>query len=190
MSGLIPPSPRQAAEAARPLVLTVFRIVVGLLFACHGAASLFGVLGGTKGGSIPLGQWPGWWAALIQLVGGALVLLGIGTRTAALLCSGSMAYAYFTVHQERALLPLQNGGEPSVMFCWAFLTIAVLGSGPYSLDRLLAHSLGRLSTARRPAAEPAPAPVGPAEPAGPTRPSRPTGLSPRSDAARPRRPWR
>ncbi|MFJ4186553.1 DoxX family protein [Kitasatospora sp. NPDC089509] len=184
MSGLIPPSPRQAVEAARPLVLTVFRIVVGLLFACHGAASLFGVLGGTKGGSIPLGQWPGWWAALIQLVGGALVLLGIGTRTAALLCSGSMAYAYFTVHQERALLPLQNGGEPSVMFCWAFLTIAVLGSGPYSLDRLLAHSLGRLFTAHRPATEPAPAPVGPAEPAGPT------GLSPRSDAARPRRPWR
>ncbi|MFJ7243360.1 DoxX family protein [Kitasatospora sp. NPDC098652] len=149
MPALIPPTPQQAVEAARPLVLTVFRIVVGLLFACHGAAALFGVLGGAKGGgSIPPGQWPGWWAALIQLVGGALVLLGSGTRTAALLCSGSMAYAYFTVHQEQALLPLQNGGEPSVMFCWAFLAIAVLGSGPYSLDRLLA--------ARRPAAEPSP----------------------------------
>ncbi|MET8624381.1 DoxX family protein [Kitasatospora sp. NPDC004669] len=145
MPAHFPPLPRQAAEAARPLVLTAFRIVVGLLFACHGAASLFGVLGGAKGGgTVPLGQWPGWWAALIQLLGGALVSLGIGTRSAALLCSGSMAYAYFTVHQEHALLPLQNGGEPSVMFCWAFLSIAALGSGPYALDRLL--------TTRRPAA--------------------------------------
>ncbi|MFE6054409.1 DoxX family protein [Kitasatospora sp. NPDC056446] len=140
MSAPVPNNPRQAAEAARPLVLTAFRIVVGLLFACHGAAALFGVLGGTKGGgTVPLGQWPGWWAALIQLVGGILVLLGAGTRTAALLCSGSMAYAYFTVHQEHALLPLQNGGEASVMFCWAFLAIAALGSGPFALDRLLAR---------------------------------------------------
>ncbi|MFI8455661.1 DoxX family protein [Kitasatospora sp. NPDC085464] len=138
MSAHVPTTPREAVETARPLVLTAYRIVVGLLFACHGAASLFGVLGGAKaGGTVPLGQWPGWWAALIQLVGGVLVLLGAGTRTAALLCSGSMAYAYFTVHQEHALLPLQNGGEASVMFCWAFLAIAVLGSGPYALDRLL-----------------------------------------------------
>ncbi|MEV7773356.1 DoxX family protein [Kitasatospora sp. NPDC086791] len=153
MSAHVPTTPRQAAEAARPLVLTAFRIVVGLLFACHGLASLFGVLGGAKGGgTLPIGQWPGWWAALIQLVGGILVLLGAGTRPAALLCSGSMAYAYFTVHQEHALLPLQNGGEASVMFCWSFLTIAVLGAGPYALDRLIA---------RRPvgaAAEPAAAP--------------------------------
>ncbi|WP_051824903.1 DoxX family protein [Kitasatospora aureofaciens] len=138
MPARIHATPAQAVEAARPIVLTAFRVVVGLLFACHGVASVFGVLGGTKGGgSLPLGQWPGWWAALIQLVGGALVLLGVGTRYAALLCSDSMAYAYFTVHQEHALLPLQNGGEPSVMFCWAFLAIAVLGAGPYSLDRLL-----------------------------------------------------
>ncbi|MFI6848303.1 DoxX family protein [Kitasatospora sp. NBC_00085] len=133
----MPTSLQQALDSARPIVLTAFRAVVGLLFACHGAASLFGVFGGAKGGgTIPAGQWPGWWAALIQLVGGVLVLAGLGTRIAALLCSGSMAYAYFTVHQEHALLPLQNGGEPSVMFCWAFLAIAALGSGPFALDRL------------------------------------------------------
>ncbi|MGW3229948.1 DoxX family protein [Kitasatospora sp. NPDC001095] len=134
-----PTHTRQAVDAAGPAVLTAFRIVVGLLFICRGASSLFGVFGGAKGGggTVPLGQWPGWWAALIQLVGGALVLLGAGTRVAALLCSGSMAYAYFTVHQEHALVPLQNGGELAVMFCWAFLAIAVLGSGPYALDRLL-----------------------------------------------------
>ncbi|MFH9352878.1 DoxX family protein [Kitasatospora sp. NPDC017646] len=155
MPAHIPTPPRQAVEAARPIVLTAFRAVVGLLFGCHGAASVFGVLGGTKGGgSLPLGQWPGWWAALIQLVGGALVLLGVGTRPAALLCSGSMAYAYFTVHQEHALLPLQNGGEPSVMFCWAFLAIAALDSGPYSLDRLLTIRRPRAAAAEPAAARP------------------------------------
>ncbi|MER6303880.1 DoxX family protein [Kitasatospora sp. NPDC001539] len=154
MSAPFPATPRQAAEAARPYVLAAFRAVVGLLFTCHGAASLFGVFGGAKGGgTIPLGEWPGWWAALIQLVGGALVLLGAGTRSAALLCSGSMAYAYFTVHQEHALLPLQNGGEPSVLFCWAFLAIAVLGSGPYALDRLLTARTPR-ARAAEPVAQP------------------------------------
>ncbi|MBP0453201.1 MULTISPECIES: DoxX family protein [unclassified Kitasatospora] len=139
----MPTTVQQALDSARPVVLTAFRVVVGLLFACHGAASLFGVFGGAKGGgTIPVGQWPGWWAALIQLVGGALVLAGLGTRIAALLCSGSMAYAYFTVHQEHALLPLQNGGEASVMFCWAFLAIAVLGSGPFAVDRLFTGRAG------------------------------------------------
>lgn len=79
-------------NAARPYALGLFRIVTGLLFACHGAASLFGVLGGAHGGgTVPLGAWPGWYAAVIQLVAGALVLLGAGTRSAAFLASGSMA---------------------------------------------------------------------------------------------------
>ncbi len=99
-------------------VLSLFRMVAGLLFACHGAASLFGVLGGARGtgASVPVGAWPSWWAAMIQLVGGALVLLGLFTRPAALVCSGSMAYAYFVVHQPKALLPLANGGEPAALF--------------------------------------------------------------------------
>ncbi|WP_051838546.1 DoxX family protein [Streptomyces sp. NRRL WC-3742] len=140
MSTNLPASTKQLAETAQPYVLAAFRVVVGLLFAFHGAASLFGVFGGAvgkHGGSVPVGEWPGWWAALIQLVGGVFVLAGAGTRWAALLCSGSMAYAYFTVHQEHSLLPLQNGGESSVMFCWAFFAIAFIGSGPYSVDALL-----------------------------------------------------
>ncbi|MFI9718488.1 DoxX family protein [Streptomyces sp. NPDC052396] len=128
-------------DAARPYVLSAFRIVVGLLFACHGAASLFGVLGGAVGGgSIPAGTWPGWYAAVIQLVGGVLVLLGAGTRGAAFISSGSMAYAYFNVHQSHALWPIQNGGEASVMFCWAFLLLVFTGAGPLSVDRLAARS--------------------------------------------------
>ncbi len=126
-------------DAARPYVLSAFRAVVGLLFACHGAASLFGILGGaagSHGGTIAAGTWPGWYAAVIQLVGGVLVLLGVGTRGAALVSSGSMAYAYFNVHQSTALWPIQNGGEASAMFAWAFLLIVFTGPGAVSLDRL------------------------------------------------------
>ncbi|MEU4381203.1 DoxX family protein [Micromonospora echinofusca] len=125
--------------------LSLFRAVVGLLFLCHGLASLLGILGGSRGTgeAVPLGEWPGWWAALIQAVCGGLVLVGLLTRPAALLASGSMAYAYFVVHQPDALLPLRNGGELAVLFCWSFLLIAVFGPGAWALDTLL--------RARRPA---------------------------------------
>ncbi|MFF9106603.1 DoxX family protein [Streptomyces sp. NPDC014776] len=143
-------------NGAQPYVLGLFRIVVGLLFACHGAASLFGVLGGAaggNGGTIPAGTWPGWYAAVIQLVCGTLVLLGLGTRAAALVASGSMAYAYFDVHQGTALWPIQNGGEASAMFCWAFFLLVFTGSGAFGVDRLLAR---RSAAADRPAPERAP----------------------------------
>ncbi|SES48493.1 putative oxidoreductase [Streptomyces sp. yr375] len=126
-------------NSAQPYAIALFRIVVGLLFACHGAASLFGVLGGamgSKGGTIDAGAWPGWYAAVIQLVCGVLVLLGLGTRGAAFLASGSMAYAYFNVHQSMGLFPMQNGGEASAMFCWAFLLLVFTGSGALGLDSL------------------------------------------------------
>ncbi|MGZ3145290.1 DoxX family protein [Lentzea chajnantorensis] len=124
----------------RQLALSLFRFVVGLLFACHGAATLFGVLGGPHGGRTPgFAHWPTWWAAVIQLVGGALVLLGLVTRAAAVVCSGSMAYAYFTAHQPHGLFPIENGGEPAALFSWAFLLLAVLGPGRWALSELLAR---------------------------------------------------
>ncbi|MCH5677062.1 DoxX family protein [Streptomyces gilvus] len=128
-------------NTAQPYVLGLFRIVVGLLFTCHGAASLFGVLGGAfgQGGTIPAGTWPSWYAAAIQLVCGALVLLGLATRAAAFVASGSMAYAYFRVHQPHALLPIENGGEAAAMFCWALLLLVFTGSGAFALDRLFAR---------------------------------------------------
>ncbi|MET9427068.1 MULTISPECIES: DoxX family protein [unclassified Streptomyces] len=125
-------------DRVRPYALGLFRVVVGLLFLCHGAASLFGVLGGAagSGGTVPAGSWPGWYAAVIQLVGGALVLLGLGTRATAFLASGSMAYAYFSVHQPMGLFPLENGGEASALFCWALLLLVFTGPGALSLDAL------------------------------------------------------
>ncbi|MER5253849.1 DoxX family protein [Streptomyces sp. NPDC002855] len=126
-------------NSAQPYALGLFRIVIGLLFACHGAASLFGVLGGAAGGgTVEAGTWPGWYAAVIQLVGGGLVALGLGTRAAAFISSGSMAYAYFKVHQPEALWPLQNDGEASAIFCWAMLLLVFTGSGALGLDRLFA----------------------------------------------------
>lgn len=122
--------------------ISLFRMVMGLLFLCHGLASVFGVLGGNRGSghAIPAGEWPGWWAALIQVICGALVLVGLLTRPTALLASGSMAYAYFTVHQQQALLPIRNGGELATLFCWSFLLIAVLGPGGWALDTLLSRT--------------------------------------------------
>ncbi|WP_338496639.1 DoxX family protein [Streptomyces sp. SJL17-4] len=141
-------------DQSQPYALGLFRIVVGLLFACHGAASLFGVLGGAMGGgTIPAGTWPGWYAAVIQLGAGGLVLLGLGTRSAAFLASGSMAYAYFKVHQPEALFPLQNGGETSALFCWAFVLLVFTGPGALALDSLFRGRVGAGSTAHRTSAE-------------------------------------
>ncbi|MEW2546819.1 DoxX family protein [Streptomyces sp. NPDC047002] len=119
-------------DRAQPYALGLFRIVVGLLFTCHGVATLFGVLGMR---AVPVGAWPGWYAAVIQLVGGALVLTGLAARPVALVSSGSMAFAYFSVHQAHGVLPLQNGGEAAVFFCWAFLLITVMGPGALGLGR-------------------------------------------------------
>ncbi|MEV5545458.1 DoxX family protein [Streptomyces sp. NPDC052309] len=118
----------------------LFRMVTGFLFACHGAATLFDVLGGAYGGTPAFGDWPSWWAAVIQLVGGGLVFAGVGTRAAAVVCSGSMAYAYFVEHQPEALFPIENGGEAAAMFCWSFLLIAALGPGRWALAPVLARS--------------------------------------------------
>jgi len=112
-----------------PVAYAAFRIVVGFLFMCHGAQKLFGAFGGhqTLHPALML------IAALIEFGGGILVILGLGTRMAALLCSGEMAVAYFRVHQPRGFLPIQNGGEAAVFFCFAFLFIACYGGGKFAV---------------------------------------------------------
>ncbi|WP_229070959.1 DoxX family protein [Actinoplanes sp. DH11] len=122
-----------------------FRVVVGLLFACHGLSGLFGLLGGSRGTgeAIPVGTWPNWYAALIQLVCGLLVLAGLFTRPAAILASGSMAYAYFVVHQPDGLMPIENGGVTPALYAWTFLLIAVFGAGSFSVDALIGSRRGK-----------------------------------------------
>jgi putative oxidoreductase len=120
------------------ITVSAFRIVVSFMFVCHGLQG-FGAFGGIDGAGtgVPFGTWPGWYAGVIELIGGAMVLLGVLTRPAALLCSGAMAFAYFTVHQSLALLPLQNMGEPAALYSWIFLLIAVLGPGSLTVATLL-----------------------------------------------------
>lgn len=120
------------------LTVSAFRIVVSFMFTCHGLQG-FGLFGGVDGAgtAVPVGMWPGWYAGVIELVAGAFVLFGVGTRAAALLCSGTMAYAYFTVHQSLGLLPVQNMGEPAALYSWIFLLIAVLGPGSLTVATIL-----------------------------------------------------
>ncbi len=139
----------QRLDDLRPYVLSLFRVVVGLLYACHGFGALFGVIGpaagpdliGPGGGAdidtVEVGEWPLFYAAVIELVGGSLLMLGVGTRVAALVCSGEMAYAYFTVHAEVDLWPIDNGGEIPAFYAWALLLLACTGPGALTLERLL-----------------------------------------------------
>jgi putative oxidoreductase len=133
------PSPTALQAVLAGPVLSLLRIVAGFLFACHGAMTLFGALGGLppEAGDIGVGDWPFWYAGLVEFFGGGLIMLGLFTRPVALLCSGAMAYGYFTVHQPMALWPIQNLGELAILNAWVFLLIAVLGPGPWSLGALL-----------------------------------------------------
>lgn len=110
----------------------LLRIVAGFMFLCHGAQKVFGVLGGERAESfvslIGLG-------GIIELVCGALILVGFQTRLAAFLSSGTMAVAYFMFHQGDGLLPIQNGGELAVLYCFVFLFMASQGDGIWSLGK-------------------------------------------------------
>ncbi len=120
----------------------VLRIVAGLMFACHGAQKLFGALGGHKMLGNPLMTAAG----LIELVGGVLIALGLFAGWAAFVAAGEMAVAYFHVHFPKGPVPIQNGGELAVLYCFVFLYIASRGSGPYGLAL---RSAGRGSRPRR-----------------------------------------
>ncbi|MDQ1321449.1 MAG: putative oxidoreductase [Actinomycetota bacterium] len=117
-----------------PTVLGIFRIVIGFLFALHGTAKLFG-WPATKSGAVPFGTWPYWWAGVIELIVGVLVMVGLFTRIAAFIGSGTMAFAYFTAHQPDGLLPIQNGGELAAVYCFAFLLLVFAGSGALAVRR-------------------------------------------------------
>ena len=117
----------------------LLRIVAGLLFACHGAQKLFGVLGGVggqPGTAVPLYSLMGL-AGGIELVGGLCITLGVLTSYAAFIASGEMAMAYFTAHAPRSFWPLENKGELAVLYCFLFLYMAARGSGIWSLERRL-----------------------------------------------------
>ena len=120
-------------NAQAPRILGVTRVLAGIMFACHGAQKLFGLFGGIPPG-VPKALI--WSAGPIELVGGALIAVGLFTRMTAFVCSGLMAFAYFIGHAHNGFWPASNGGEMAVLYCWLFLFMAAQGPGAWALDNL------------------------------------------------------
>jgi putative oxidoreductase len=113
-----------------PYAYALLRIVAGLLFVCHGGQKIFGWFGGQP---VPLGSLFGL-AGIIEIALGTLITIGLLTSIAAFIASGEMAVAYFIGHFPKSFWPLENAGEPAVLFCFIFLYIATQGSGIWSVD--------------------------------------------------------
>ena len=115
-----------------PRMLSVLRIMTGLLFLQHGLSKFF---------AWPAAAPPNFQAmsliglaAALELVGGALIAAGLFTRIAAFIASGEMAFAYFMGHAGQSFLPQVNRGEGAIMFCFIFLYVAIAGGGPWAID--------------------------------------------------------
>jgi putative oxidoreductase len=120
-------------DRASPYVLSILRIITGLLFLQHGLQKYFHFP------SAP--NYPMWWLiyvqGIIEIVGSVLLAGGLYTRIVAFILSGDMAVAYFMVNFPRSFYPLANGGELAVLYCFVFFYIFFAGGGPWSLDRIV-----------------------------------------------------
>ena len=130
-------------ETQRPgwpgAIHSLLRVVTGALFIQHGVQKLFGLLVSANhawNGPPPVfSQF--WFAGVLEVFGGILIVVGLFTRPVAFLLSGEMAVAYFQAHLPRNFWPVLNGGENVVLFCFVFFYLFVTGGGPYSFDALL-----------------------------------------------------
>lgn len=118
-----------------PQAITALRVVTGLLFLGHGLVKLAGFPEGAQPGVQPLLSLFGA-GAVIEVVTGVLVVLGLFTRPAAFLAAGQMAVAYFMFHAPSSFYPVLNGGEPAILFAFVFLLLSTTGAGAYGLDGL------------------------------------------------------
>ncbi len=120
-----------------PQLLSVLRLIVGLLFMEHGTAKLLHFPPMEMFAQAPALGSMIWIAGVLELVGGGLVAIGLFTRIAAFVLSGEMAVAYFMAHAPNSFFPLINQGEAAVLFCFTFLYLAAAGGGPWSVDALM-----------------------------------------------------
>ena len=118
------------AASWAPRMLSVLRIMTGLLFLQHGTGKH---LGFPPIDAPPLMS-PGGIAGVFELVGGILIILGLFTRPVAFILAGLMAVAYFWIHAPSSFFPIMNGGELAVLYCFVFLYLMCAGPGPWSLD--------------------------------------------------------
>lgn len=118
-----------------PRILSVLRIMVALVLLQYGMAKLLGFPAFEYLNNIPRFSLP-WFAGALELVGGALLLVGLCTSPIAFVLSGLMAFAYFLGHAPKAFFPLLNGGNLAIVFCFAFLYLACAGGGAWSIDAL------------------------------------------------------
>ena len=118
-----------------PHALAALRIVAGYLFLLHGTAKLFGFPHVAMFDRLPVWSLLGV-AGMLEVAGGALLIVGLFTRFVAFVVSGEMAFAYFLVHAPsgNVLIPILNDGEAAVLFCFIFLFLAVAGGGAWSID--------------------------------------------------------
>lgn len=123
------------ATAWAPRLLSVLRIMSGLLFLQHGTAKHLKFPVVPMFAKLELMSLPGI-AGVIEIVGSVLLILGLFTRTTAFILSGLMAVAYFVAHAPRGFYPILNAGELAVLYCFVFLYIAAAGPGPWSYDAM------------------------------------------------------
>lgn len=120
-------------NAWAPRLLGVLRIVTGFLFIQHGSAKLLGMPHVAMFDGLQLFSLMGV-TGVLELVGGALIILGAFTRPVAFVLSGEMAFAYFMAHAPQGFLPILNQGELAVLYCFVFLYLAFAGGGAFSID--------------------------------------------------------
>jgi putative oxidoreductase len=116
-----------------PRLLSVLRIVAALLFLAHGTAKLFHIPHLPNYDNLQLMSLQGA-QGTIEVVGGVLLAIGLFSRPVAFILSGDMAFAYFIAHWPKSWLPLLNGGDLAVLFCFVFLYLWAAGPGPWSID--------------------------------------------------------
>lgn len=115
------------------LTLSLLRIVAGLLFLEHGTSKLLNFPHVDMPMAITVGSMI-WFSAVLELVGGLLLIVGLFSRVTAFILSGEMAVAYWLYHAPQSTFPIQNMGEAAILYCFIFLAIAGSGPGPWSLD--------------------------------------------------------
>jgi putative oxidoreductase len=117
-----------------PTVLSAARAMAGAIFLAHGTQKILGFPASDGG---PEAFTPAWIAGVIELVCGALIAIGLQTRLAAFIASGTMAAAYFMAHAPRDFYPVNNGGDAAILYCFFFFYLVFAGPGPWSVDALL-----------------------------------------------------